>query len=83
MRIALYGATGKSGAEILTELLSRGHHVTAIVRDPAKVAAQPNLTVEQGTVDSAAAIASLITGANFDAVVSAYGPPLSKEGVPS
>ena len=79
MNIALYGATGKSGHAILTELLSRGHHVTAIVRDPAKLAAQPNLTIKQGTVDSATEIAKNITGA--DAVVSAYAPPLTPEGV--
>jgi putative NADH-flavin reductase len=73
MHIALYGATGKSGSRILTELLSRGHQVTAIVRDPAKLAAQPGLTLVHGDVSSAEAIASKIKGA--DAVVSAYGPP--------
>jgi putative NADH-flavin reductase len=73
MHIALYGATGQSGSRILTELLSRGHQVTAIARDPAKLAAQPGLTVVQGDVSSAEAIASKIKGA--DAVVSAYAPP--------
>ena len=73
MHIALYGATGKSGSRILTELLSRGHQVTAIVRDPAKLAAQPGLTVVEGDVSSASAIAAKIKG--VDAVVSAYGPP--------
>jgi putative NADH-flavin reductase len=73
MHIALYGATGKSGSRILTELLSRGHQVTAIVRDPAKLAPQPGLTVVEGDVSSAQEIASKIKG--VDAVVSAYGPP--------
>lgn len=81
MHIALYGATGKSGSRILTELLSRGHHVTAIVRDPTKLAPQPNLTIQQGTTSSAAEIASAITGTPFNAVVSAYAPPLTPEGV--
>ena len=79
MNIVLYGATGKSGPSILKELLSRGHHVTAVVRTPSKLEPQPNLTIKQGTVDSAAEIAANIAGA--DAVVSAYGPPLTKEGV--
>jgi len=79
MNIALYGATGKSGQVILAELLARGHKVTAITRDPTKLAPQPNLTIKQGTVDSAAEIAAAIPG--FDAVVSAYGPGLTKEGV--
>jgi uncharacterized protein len=73
MHIALYGATGKSGSRILTELLSRGHQVTAIVRDPAKLPAQSSLTVVQGDVSSSDAIAAKIKGA--DAVVSAYAPP--------
>jgi uncharacterized protein len=73
MHIALYGATGKSGSRILTELLSRGHKVTAIVRDVAKLAAQPSLTVVEGDLSSATEIAAKIKGA--DAVVSAYGPP--------
>ena len=73
MQIALYGATGKSGSRILTELLSRGHQVTAIVRNPTKLAAQPGLTIVQGDVSSADAIAAKIEGA--DAVVSAYAPP--------
>ena len=73
MHIALYGATGKSGSRILTELLSRGHQVTAVVRDPAKVVSRPGLTVVEGDVSSAESIASKIAGA--DAVVSAYAPP--------
>jgi putative NADH-flavin reductase len=73
MHVALYGATGKSGSRILAELLSRGHQVTAIVRDPAKLAFAPELTVLQGDVNSAEAIAARIAGA--DSVVSAYAPP--------
>ena len=37
MKVALYGATGNSGSRILAELVSRGHQVTAIVRDPSKL----------------------------------------------
>ena len=73
MHIALYGATGNSGSRILTELLSRGHQVTAIARDPAKLAARPGLTVVQGDLASVDGIAGKIKGA--DAVVSAYAPP--------
>ena len=73
MQIALYGATGKSGSRILTELLTRGHQVTAIVRNPAKLFTQPGLTVVQGDTASASAIVAKIKGVN--AVVSAYGPP--------
>lgn len=73
MNIVLYGATGHSGSRILTELLSRGHHVTAITRNPTKLAPKPNLTIKQGDVDSSSDIAANSKGA--DAVISAYAPP--------
>jgi len=73
MHIALYGATGKSGGRILTEAISRGHQVTAIMRDTAKLSPRVGLTVVKGDVSSASEIASKIKGA--DAVVSAYAPP--------
>jgi uncharacterized protein len=73
MHIALYGATGKSGSRILTELLTRGHKVTAIVRHAKKLPAEPGLTVVEGDVSSAGEIAKKIVGA--DAVVTAYAPP--------
>lgn len=38
MKVASYGATGRSGGRILKELLSRGDKVIAVARNPAKVA---------------------------------------------
>lgn len=72
MKITLYGATGQSGSRILTELLSRGHHVTAVVRDPSALAAREGLTVIRGDVNDTDGIAAASKGA--DALVSAYGP---------
>ncbi|MCS6118213.1 NAD(P)-dependent oxidoreductase [Shewanella baltica] len=37
MKIAILGATGWIGGAILKEALSRGHQVTALVRDPSKL----------------------------------------------
>ncbi|MBN9249851.1 MAG: NAD(P)H-binding protein, partial [Mesorhizobium sp.] len=37
MKIALIGATGFVGSALLKEAVSRGHLVTALVRNPAKV----------------------------------------------
>jgi hypothetical protein len=73
MRVALYGASGKAGSRILTELLNRGHQVTAVTRTPSKLAPQPGLSVVQGDVSSAEEIALRIKG--FDAVIDSYGPP--------
>lgn len=72
MKITLIGATGSVGSRILNEALSRGHQVTALVRDPAKLPARPGLTVVQGDALDAACLPSKLSGA--DAVVSAYNP---------
>ncbi|MEO7718720.1 MAG: NAD(P)-dependent oxidoreductase [Capsulimonas sp.] len=73
MKIALFGATGMIGGRILREALNRGHQVTAIVRDPAKLTEQhAHLTVITGDILNSDSIAETVKGAN--AVVSAYGP---------
>lgn len=73
MNIALIGATGTIGQRILREALNRGHHVTAIVRDPSRLTASGgNLRVVQGDVLDPAGIAAGAAGA--DVVVSAHGP---------
>ncbi|MCL1090076.1 NAD(P)-dependent oxidoreductase [Shewanella profunda] len=48
MKIAVLGATGWIGSAILKEALSRGHEVTAFVRDPSKL---PATDVVVRTVD--------------------------------
>jgi uncharacterized protein len=72
--IALIGATGMIGQRILNEALSRGHRVTAVMRDPAKLAdARPNLAAVKGDVLKPYMIAA--AAESNDVVVSAYGPP--------
>ncbi len=69
--VLLIGATGFVGNALLNELLSRGHSVTALVRDPAKVSASsPLLTVVRGDVTDVASTAALASGK--DAILSAY-----------
>lgn len=69
MNVAIIGAAGRAGSRIQAELLRRGHSVTAIVRNPAKVAAAPGLTVKAGDANNAETLAPLLAG--HDAVVSA------------
>lgn len=71
--IVLIGASGFVGTAILNELLNRGHKVTAIVRDPAKVtASNPNLKVIQADVTDTDVLIEASKGK--DAVISAYNP---------
>ena len=69
MKIALIGATGQAGSPILKELVSRGHQVTAIVRNPEKVQAQANVTPKKGDVFDKDGLAALLKG--HEVVISA------------
>jgi putative NADH-flavin reductase len=73
MKVVLYGATGKSGSRLLSELISRGHSVTAVARDTSKLDVKPGTTVKQDDLSDATKTADTIRGA--DAVISAYAPP--------
>jgi putative NADH-flavin reductase len=68
MKIALIGATGNAGSRILAELSRRGHHVTAIARQPEKVPALPGVTPVKADVGDVAGLAAAIKG--HDAVIS-------------
>lgn len=72
MKIALIGATGFVGAAVLTELLSRGHQVSALVRNPDRLTPQAGLTPRALDAYDADAVAAAVRG--HDAVVSAFNP---------
>jgi uncharacterized protein len=72
MKIAVIGATGFVGSAILQEALDRGHDVTAIVRNPAKLKPHPKLRPTQGDVYIAEEVARLVAGR--DAVISSFNP---------
>ncbi|MGE7473572.1 NAD(P)-dependent oxidoreductase [Bosea sp. NPDC003192] len=69
MKIALIGATGFIGSRLLAELTSRGHQVTAIVRNPEKVPQGAGVSAKKGDVYDKDGLAVLLTG--HDAVISA------------
>ncbi|MCL7713337.1 NAD(P)-dependent oxidoreductase [Stenotrophomonas mori] len=70
MNIALIGATGFVGRALLDELLARGHEVTALVRDPGRLAARDHLRVVRADAQDATQVRDAVAGS--DAVVSAY-----------
>lgn len=76
MKIALIGATGHIGSRILKEALNRGHEITAIVRDPSKLAYNsPALKIVQGDIFDPDQISEVVK--NSEVVISAFGPGMS------
>jgi putative NADH-flavin reductase len=74
MKLTVFGATGATGTQIVRLALDRGHHVTAVVRDPSRLPAEL-----AGRADVAAAELSDLdtirpTIAGADAVLNAIGP---------
>ncbi|MGG0236921.1 NAD(P)-dependent oxidoreductase [Bacillus rhizoplanae] len=73
MKLAVVGATGNIGKQIIEEALTRGHEVTAIVRDASRVeTAHENLHVVTGDIFNADSIAK--EAINHDVLISAFGP---------
>jgi putative NADH-flavin reductase len=72
MKIALIGATGFVGQEVRKEAVSRGHVVTALVRNPGKVENLDGVTAVEADALNTADLAAKLEG--HDIVVSAYNP---------
>lgn len=70
--VLLIGATGFVGSAILNELVSRGHKVTAAVRNVQKLSDKAGVEAVEADVADVAAIKELAEGK--DAVISAYNP---------
>ena len=71
MKVAIIGASGFVVTPLTREALSRGHQVTAIVRNPEKILVKdPHLSVVKGDVFQADQISALVKG--HEAVISAY-----------
>jgi putative NADH-flavin reductase len=62
MTIALIGASGFIGSRLLSELVARGHQVTAITRNPEKVPALAGVTAVKGDVFDRDGLATLLAG---------------------
>ena len=71
-RLLIVGATGGTGRQLVAQALERGHAVTALVRDPAKLSIDhARLTVLQGDVLDQESVDRAVRGQ--DAVISALG----------
>src|SRR3954447_2434593 len=73
MRIAVLGATGALGSQLVRQALDRGHTVVALVRDPARFTSisSPDLQVVVADVNAPDTVVAALEG--VDAVVSGLG----------
>lgn len=67
--IAIIGATGRAGSQLLEEALRRGHSVTAIARNTASLGQRPGVVAKEVDVLDANALQAALAG--HDAVISA------------
>jgi len=68
LKIIVYGSTGRAGSRIVNEALTRGHLVTAVSRDVARVKQQhESISAVQGDILDPESVAKLVTG--HDAIV--------------
>ena len=73
MKLAILGATGRTGVHLVAQALDAGHEVVALARTPSKVDVdRERLTMVQGDVRDPEKLATVVDGA--DAVLSVLGP---------
>ncbi|SNW04467.1 putative NADH-flavin reductase [Staphylococcus muscae] len=76
MKLGIIGASGKLGQLITKEAIDRGHEVTAIVRNKAKVTNDNIAVIEKDIFDL-----TQNDFKDFDVVVNAFGAPLGEEQI--
>lgn len=84
MNIIIFGATGKTGQELVTQSLEKGYKVTAVVRNPAKMTiTHPHLTIEKGDLTNDTDVTRILKAQSYDAVFSALGAktPFQKDPI--
>jgi uncharacterized protein YbjT (DUF2867 family) len=80
MKLLVLGGTGRTGRPLLQQALQRGHSVTALARDPTKLANQdPRIRVAQGDVMDVATLVTALQGqdtvlATLTSGSRSYGP---------
>jgi putative NADH-flavin reductase len=79
MRLTIFGATGRIGAELVRQALAAGHEVTAVARRSSKLeVADPALTVVRvDALDDPEQLVPALKGG--DAALSGVGPRSSKD----
>lgn len=71
MRLAIFGATGGTGRELVRQALQQGHQLTCLVRNPATANLPVSVAQIPGDILDVDAVSRVIAGS--DAVLSAVG----------
>lgn len=79
MKLAIIGATGFVGRQVVEEALARGHQVTAIARHQKDLPQSTNLTVALGDIGDAEWLLARFNGQ--DAIISAFNPGWASENL--
>jgi putative NADH-flavin reductase len=80
MKIAVIGAAGRTGRQVVRQGLDRGHEVVAVARSPEKLdVSGDRLTVAAADVRDADALARAVVGA--DAIVTTFGAAAGRKPV--
>ena len=69
LKVAILGSTGYVGSHTCIELLSRGHYVTGLSRNPEKIGAHSRYTPKPIDLESASIAEFIETFRGHDAVV--------------
>src|SRR6266545_3186172 len=79
MRIAIFGATGRTGRHLVDRGLAAGHELWALARNPSKLSAgHQRLTIVPGDVLDGTAVEETV--ASSEAVLCAIGTPPTRPG---
>lgn len=80
LKLAILGGTGKSGKYLVKELLSRGHYLKLLLRNPENLELKsPLIEIVKGDARDPEAVRSLIEGCS--AVISTLGQPRGETSI--
>jgi putative NADH-flavin reductase len=77
VKLALVGATGGVGREVLSQAIAAGHAVTAVVRNPSKLPPEVDVVRQDLATPNLEVLAAAMR--DVDAVISALGPHRAAE----
>jgi len=77
VKLALVGATGGVGREVLSQAIAAGHAVTAVVRNPSKLPPEVDVVRQDLATANLEVLAAAMR--DVDAVISALGPHRAAE----